>query len=201
MAFPKKGIRKITVYDTLYGYNVTGHDSGISFSIGLLKKDGELLTGYFSYHENRITNFDQKGKPKSWSLHQRIKITPDTIRQIIQYGLDNGWNPFEHKGELRLGNMDQKIDLNLKEETSFPTLKPNQVALNFAKVDTEQLLKTDQTLYEGEGEIYHVFDSLEIAKDYARERIKEDPSIECWIMTAKDKAIYYISSTEEKEFE
>ncbi len=201
MAFPKKGLKKITVDDIKYGYNITGNDGWISFSIGLLEKNGEILTGSFSYHENRITNFDKEGKSKSWSLYQRIKITPDTIRQVIKYGLNSGWNPFENTGQMRLGDMDDKIDLNLKDERRFPELKQNQVAMNFAKVDTGHVLKINKDLYTGEGEIYQVFDSLKTAKNYAKEKTNEDSSIECWIMTEKNKAIFYINSSEEKELQ
>jgi len=201
MAFPKKGLRKITVDDTKYAYSITGNDDYISLSIGLLEKNGEILKGSFSYNENRITNFGKDGKPTSWSLYQRIKVTPDTIRQVIRYSLDNGWNPFQNKGEFWLYDVDNKVDLNLKEETKFPELKQRQVALNFAEADTGHVLTTDKEPYTGEGEIYQVFGSLPIAKDYARDRVKEDSSIECWIMTEKNKAIFYISSAEEKEFE
>ena len=201
MAFPNKGLRKIVVNGNRYGYNVTGNDGWISFSIGLLEKNGQILIGDFSYNENTVTNFDKDGKPESWSAKQGIKITPDMIRQVIEYGLGKGWNPLENKGQFELGNMDEKIDLNLKKEIKFPELKPNQVALNFAKLATGHVLKINKELYIGEGEIYQVFDSLEIAKDYAKNMINEDSSIECWIMNAKDKAIFYISAMVEKEFE
>jgi len=200
MAFPKKGLRKITVDGVKYGYNVTGNDGWISFSIGLLDKNGEILTGAFSYNEHTITNFEKNGKIRSWSVYQRIKITPNTIRQVIEYGLNNGWNPQKNKGQIRLGNMDDKIELNLKEETKFPNLKSNQVVLNFAKVKTGHVLNLNMDLYLGEGEIYHVFDSLEEAIKFAKEKINEDSEIEGWIMTEKDKAVKYINSVEEKEF-
>mgnify|MGYP000152979684 FL=1 len=47
MAFPKKGLRKITVDDTKYAYSITGNDDYISLSIGLLEKNGEILKGSF----------------------------------------------------------------------------------------------------------------------------------------------------------
>ncbi len=200
MAFPKKGLRKITVDGIKYGYSVTGNDGWISFSVGLLEKNGEILTGAFSYHPNSITNFEKNGKVKYWIGYQRIKITPNTIRQVIEYGLKNGWNPQKNKGQLQLGNIDDKIELNLKEETKFPTLKTNQVALNFLKLGTNQVLNINMELYSGEGEIYHVFDSIEDARKFARNKIKENSEIECWIISEKNKAIGYISSIEEEEF-
>jgi hypothetical protein len=200
MAFPKKGLRKIVVADTKYGYNITGNDDFISFSIGLLEMDGEIITGSFNYHSNYITNFSKDGKPRSWSLFQRIKITPKTIKLIIEYGLRNGWDPKNKKGQLKLGYLDEKLNLNLKQETPFPELNRTQVALNFAKLDTGHLLKVNKELYQGEGEIYQVFDSFQIAKEYTVKIIQEDPSIECWVMNEKNNAIFYLSSIEEKDF-
>lgn len=200
MAFPKKGLRKITVNGVKYGYNVTGNDGWISFSVGLLDKNGEILTGAFSYNEHTITNFEKSGEIKSWSLYQRIKITPDTIRQVIEYGLNKGWNPQKNKGQIRFGNMDDKIKLNLKEETKFPDLESEQVALYFAKVKTGHVLNLNMELYLGEGFIYHVFDSIGRANKFAKNKINEDPEIECWIMTEKNKTVKYINSFEEKEF-
>ena len=200
MAFPKKGLRKITVNGIQYGYNVTGNDGWISFSIGLLNENGELLTGSFSYNENTITNFEKSGEIRSWSIYQRIRITPDTIRQVIEFGLKNGWNPQKNKGQIRLGNMDDKIKLNLKEETKFPDLEPNQIALYFTNLKTGQKLNLNMEVYLGEGEIYHVFNSSEEANAFAKNRIKEFPVVECWMMTEKNKVIKYLNSIEEKEF-
>ena len=178
MAFPKKGLRKITVDGIRYAYNITGNDGWISFSIGMLNENGELLTGALNYNENMVTNFAKNGKPESWSLYQRIKVTPNTIRQVIEYGLKKGWNPKTNKGQMALGNMDDKIDLNLKEATTFPKLNDNQVAVNLIKMKTGHLLKLDKELYIGEGEIYHVFDSVEIAKEFAKKSIEEDSEID-----------------------
>jgi hypothetical protein len=198
VAFPKKGIRKITVGGTQYGYHVTGNDDWIGFSIGLLEENGEILTGSFSYHSNSITNFQKDGKVKSWSGYQRVKITPDTIRQVIIYALQNGWDPGKNKGQKELGNMDDKIDLNLKEATAFPKLIHHQVALRYTQKYTGHLLKSDKALYLGEGDMYQVFHSMHEAKEFARIAVQEDLEIECWIMTARDKAVFYINSVEER---
>ena len=88
----------------------------------------------------------------------------------------------------------------MKEETRFPNLKPNQVALNFAKVKTGQVLNLNMELYLGEGEVYHVLDSIEEAIKFAKEKINEDSEREAWIMTEKNKTVKYINSVEEKEF-
>lgn len=115
MAFPKKGLKKITVDGVRYGYVVSGNDGWIDFYIGLLESNGEILTGKFSYHSISIPIFEGKDKFSGWSLHQRIRITPKTIRQVIEYGLKNGWRPHEKTGQMELGDMDDRIALNLEE--------------------------------------------------------------------------------------
>lgn len=200
MAFPKKGMRKITVNDVKYAYNITGNDDFISYSIGLLDKNGQILTGTFSYNSNIVTHFERNGIIKSWSIHQRITITPKTICQVIKYGLKNGWNPTLNKGQLNLGNIEDQIELNLNEITLFPVLKNKQVAVSLAKTKTGQVLRTDKELYLGEGEIYSTFDTVEEAKKYANKIVCENEDIECWILTDKDKAVHYISKSEKKEF-
>ncbi|HAA20495.1 MAG TPA: hypothetical protein DCR93_05940 [Cytophagales bacterium] len=201
MAFPKKGLRKIVVYGQKFGYRVTGNDGFISFSIGLLRKNGQILTGTFSYHENLVKNFDITGKPKSWQVFQRIKATPDTIRQVIEYGLGQGWDPHTKTGEFSLGKVDDNILLNLNKEIVFPELTLNQVALCFAKVGTGHVLTVAKAPFRGVGEVYQVFDSLSLAMDFAREQVKAHPEIECWISSEKDKATYYVSAQEEKSLE
>jgi hypothetical protein len=196
MAFPKKGLRKITVDGVKYGYKVTGNDGWIGFSIGLRKENGQLLTGSFSYNSNRVTNFEKNGTISSWSLFQRIKITPDTVRQVIEYGLKNGWDP-QSKGQLNLGNMDDKVGLNLKKETPFPDpiaigLEAGQVVLFFTEAKTGITLKPNKKWYLGEGEIYHVFDSLEEGKEFAREAVRADSEVECTILAARDKAVFFV---------
>lgn len=193
MAFPKKGLRKITVNGTRYAYRVTGNDGFIGITIGLLNKEGQLLTGTFSYHANKITNFNRECSVNSWTHYQRIKITPDTIRQVIECALKEGWNPEIEKGQFFLKNIDEKIDLNLKEETKFPQLNDCQVAVSFASVEKGKLLNLSDEIYVGVGDIYHVIDTIEEAKIFAKEKIQGNPDLECWIIIEKDKAICYLN--------
>ncbi len=200
MSFPKKGLRKITVDEIKYAYRITGNDMFINFAIGLLTQNGQLLIGDFSYYENRFPQFDKNGKINCWHVYPRIEITPKTIRQVIAYGLKNGWKPKEKSGAFRLKNVGDEIELNLKEAISFPELEPTQFALNLAMIKTGQMLDLNKELYLGEGEIYHILESLEQAKAFARKSTQENSEIEAWILTEKEKAIMYISSSEEKEF-
>ncbi|GEM_PF-3527486 len=88
----------------------------------------------------------------------------------------------------------------MKEEIKFPKLEPNQVALFLAKLKTGHILNLDKELRLGKGEIFHIFNSLEEAKEFARKIIQENSEIESGIFTKKDKLIFYINSFEEKEF-
>ena len=96
--------------------------------------------------------------------------------------------------------MDSKIQLNLKSKTEFPNLKDNQVALTLAEMTSGQLLNTDKNMYLGEDHLYHIFDSLEDAKEFAKTTIVNNPKLESWIMTHKDTAIFYLNKNEEKNF-
>jgi hypothetical protein len=115
MAFPKKGLRKITVDGVKYGYVVSGNDGWIDFHIGLVERNGEILTGKFSYHSIKIPNDGSTEESQNWAWRQRMKLTPKTIRQIIEYGLKNGWNPHEKTGLMDLRDMDDQIELNFEE--------------------------------------------------------------------------------------
>jgi hypothetical protein len=124
MAFPKKGLRKITVDGVKYGYHVTGNDGFISIAIELFGTAGEILTCYLDYHATMTTNYREDGTIRSWSAFQRTTITPDTIRQIIVLGLQDGWNPNLNRGQKHLGSIDDKINLKLKTAPSSPELQP-----------------------------------------------------------------------------
>ncbi|MGK0364938.1 MAG: hypothetical protein ACI85O_001998 [Saprospiraceae bacterium] len=126
MAFPKKGLRKIIVDEIEYGYVITGNDGYIDFAIELLNENGEILTGTFSYNENRVANLKKNGEVISWSGHQRIKITPNTIRQLIEYGLKNEWNPQKNQGQVRLGYMDDRIEFEIRSHCDLePIIEEN----------------------------------------------------------------------------
>lgn len=113
MAFPKKGLRKITVDGVKYGYVVSGNDGWIDFYIGLLERNGEILTGKFSYHSIEMPDDESDVASPDW--RQTIQITPKTIMKIIEYGLKNGWDPHEKTGLMNLRDMDEKVELNLGE--------------------------------------------------------------------------------------
>lgn len=94
MALPKKGIRKINVNGEDYSWIASGNDDFI-----------QLLT-QFDYHSIKSTTDN--------SLKQRLIITPNIVRQVIDYGLKQGWTPEKRANDLCLGFLDNKIDIKLK---------------------------------------------------------------------------------------
>jgi hypothetical protein len=200
MAIPKKGLRKISVGNSTYGWNASGNDGWINLSIGLLDHSGQLLTASFGYHHNAIENFNKDGTVKSWSIKQRFVITSGIVKQVIEYGLLKGWRPQEKGSQFNLGYLDEMIDLKLKSKITYPDLSKEQVTLNFADLKSGETLNTRKAEYTEGDDIYLVVDSLMKAKELAVEAIASDQRIECWIKTGKETPIYYISINEEKEF-
>ena len=199
MTLPKKGFRTIVVNETKYAYKVIG-DYHIDFIIGLWGENGQVLTGSFHYNSNQVAFFNNNGKIEGMSLYQKVKVTPKTIRQLIEYGLKKGWKPKENKKSFHLGVVDKETELNVKQPIQFPKLKEGQVALIHALLQTGHVLKIDKQLYLGVGEIHLVFETLEEAKDYARKTVKENAEIECCIMSKKDTPLFYVGTQEERDY-
>jgi len=198
MTLPKKGFRPITVNDTLYKYKVTGEDGGIRFIIGLPNINGQVLIGHISYHSNYVSNFNEEGIAKSWNLYQRTIVTPRTIREVILYGLDNNWKPEEQLKQMFIHDLDDKINLQLKKITQFPELQKEEVTVVFESLNKR--LNTDFTLYNGEGNIYHKFDNIQLAQKFSESKIKEDDNLSCWILNDFNKALMFISKKNTIEF-
>ncbi|MBC8111863.1 MAG: hypothetical protein H7Y04_12450 [Verrucomicrobia bacterium] len=113
MALPKKGLRKITVNNIRYGWSATGQDGGIGLSIIPLHHESQILIATFGYHSKEKA-YQMKDGSIAFSDKQQFIITPFIVRQVIEYGLNSGWNPEKGKSIINLGSMDDKIDLNLK---------------------------------------------------------------------------------------
>jgi hypothetical protein len=203
MAFPKKkkGLRKITVDGIIYGYRTQGTDWGILFSIALFDKEGGSLIGGLPYNGYTVTDFSKKdGSAKSWNVFHRTKITPFIIRQAIEKGLRNGWDTFDKESKIDLGNLDGIIDSNLEPAKGFPKLNLDQVAIYSRNVENRQVLNLNMERYRDGDDLYCTFDSLQEAKNFAQLEVTKNSEIECWIVSEKDKALYYINSTEEKAY-
>lgn len=109
MALPKKGLRKITIYDKVYGWSATGNDGWISLSIALLEGNGQLLTAQFDYHHKEISIHTTADGTTITDVQRQLIITPHIVKQVIEYALQQGWTPAEKKPQMNLGDMDDKI--------------------------------------------------------------------------------------------
>jgi hypothetical protein len=97
-----------------------------------------------------------------------------------------------------------KIDLeninvnNLKTKyiNSFPKIKGNQIVLLKAEASTGIVLNknfTRNSLYDRDGQIYTVFENIDLAKKYIDEKIKIHANTE-YIIYGKDETVLYCSN-------
>ncbi|RDH43040.1 hypothetical protein [Zooshikella ganghwensis] len=121
--FNKKNKRKITVDGKVYYWSATGDDGWINLYIMSDTPSSPKLICYFHYHQDE-TEFDHDGL-KGVTLTNQFVITPYTVKQAIEYGLSQGWEPFKRGKDLRLGHIDDYIDLRLdkNKENSVPSEK------------------------------------------------------------------------------
>jgi hypothetical protein len=201
MALPKKGIRKITVNGSKFGWNANGNDGWIDLYVGSLDDNGQLLTASFRYHHNTFEKFDKNnGEVTSYGIKQRFVITSGIVKQVIELGLLKGWKPKEKGKQLNLGYLDEVIKLNLRSGITFPTLQGSQVALNFVKAIDGEYLNISMDEYMEGDDVYLIFDSLNDAKEFAVNIINAHPEIECWIKPEREKAVFFVNVNEQKEF-
>jgi hypothetical protein len=113
MTLPSKGLRKILVDDMRYAWSATGNDGRIGLTIAPLEGDGQILRTSFGYHSKLIRKIVKSDGSSIENYRQQFVITPFIVRQVIEYGLDNGWHPSKKGKQIYIENMDEKIDLNI----------------------------------------------------------------------------------------
>ncbi|RAJ77275.1 hypothetical protein CLV59_10741 [Chitinophaga dinghuensis] len=113
MTLPKKGLRNITVERRKYAYSVTGTDGGLSLSIIPRSRQDNLLTAAFDYHSVPKNSKVLPNRISITSHLEGLTITGYVVRQVILYALATGWDPQLKGGLMRLGRLDDKIDLRL----------------------------------------------------------------------------------------
>lgn len=210
MARAKKGLRKINVDGIVYGYKIKYDDSyyiGVDVSIGLLDNNQGLLMAFFDTcnERNRVPNFRNDGSFYNWFNYQKVIVTPKIIRQIIKLGLAQNWNPQSGKS-LRLGSLNDQIEGLFLPEIAFPTIKENEVVLNFTKKideDHHTPVKINLETFHGRDGLYKVFETLEKARTFALNTLSSNSSadIRAWIKTAETTVIYYADSKGETHLE
>lgn len=90
MAFSKKGARSISVNNKNYYWVVKG-DISIALSVMSEKSGTQVLH----------CNFDYIYKTEQGIEGEQLAVTPLIVRQVIEYCLENGWNPDDAGSALR----------------------------------------------------------------------------------------------------
>ena len=99
----------------------------------------------------------------------------------------------ENEFALYLVYSDENEELCILKQ-KFPLLTRNQVAISRADVMTGHVFDKDFNLYSNSkgGEIYSVFDSLNLAKQYIAEQKMLHEKIEFWVYGKTQEVILYI---------
>jgi len=107
MSFPKNKSRKITIDNHKYLWIARGnsdYDKCVNLSIMSAENNGQKLFAQF--------NYDTIDKNSNEFVNPFI-VTPFVVRQTIIYGLKNGYNPQEKGKDLNLGNLSDKLDIEI----------------------------------------------------------------------------------------
>jgi len=111
MAFTRKNKRRIIVDGYLLYWSATGDDGRINLSImSDFEKSGKVFAS-FDYHQIPVTRIINGYEYTE--LTDQFIITPYIVRQVVQLALAQDWKPLEKCDNLRLGQVDERIDLRL----------------------------------------------------------------------------------------
>lgn len=83
-------------------------------------------------------------------------------------------------------------------------LKRNQFAVSKAEFTTGIVLKNDGLYFksgDNQNDIYTIFETFDLAKDFAIKEIQQNPEIECWIKNARLETVFFIDKNGERSFE
>ena len=124
MAISKKGKRKITVGKDVFYWISDFQTDILRLTVMTEEKSNSRLICDFEY-KNFWLYFKeivqgQDIKIPSWNL------SPKIVRQVINYGITNGWRPFEKGKEFVIKNIESKI--NIKESDSISENQTNIVS-------------------------------------------------------------------------
>jgi predicted transcriptional regulator len=85
----------------------------------------------------------------------------------------------------------------------IPSLNETQFAVGKAEYATGIVLRNDGSIFQtGEdlNKMYEIFESCEEAKEFALQKIKVNPGIECWIVNSKGNHIITYDKDGERKF-
>jgi hypothetical protein len=101
MAFPKNKSRRIIVNDHAYRWMVKAYYKTIRLSVISETHNGQRLFAIFQQTIN--------GKSATKYSYPFI-VTPQHVRNVIVYALENGYQPESQGKDLELGDVTHKID-------------------------------------------------------------------------------------------
>ena len=111
MTFPRSKRRTIVVDGHSISWVASGDSGFIQLRLMLTVGAGQRLSCQFGYHQRLNSVLDREGQMAT----DQFVVTPYIVRQVASFGFANGWRPLETGRELRLGFMDDKVDLRLGE--------------------------------------------------------------------------------------
>ena len=103
MSLPKKGSRIIKVGNIDYRWMASGNDGWIDLYIESEAANGQPLKVKFEYYHKEVKKID------GVALKQQFIVTPDIVRQTIELGMKEGWEPNKAVKPLDLHHIDDKI--------------------------------------------------------------------------------------------
>jgi hypothetical protein len=127
MAISKKGKRTITVGKDVFYWLHKFEEDSLRLIVMTQEKTNSKLICDFSYRNlniyfRELVKGDDFYKDKGLWITEGV-LTPWVVRQVIDYGLENGWSPFEKGKEFSVKDIEQKLDINFWTETTSKTRK------------------------------------------------------------------------------
>lgn len=98
MTLPKKTSKIITINNIKYSWMASGNDDIIYLIICLKESPGQKLLASFNYvniFENDIVE---------------VQIISSIVKQVIEYAINKGWNPYKKGKEFNIGTMNDLIN-------------------------------------------------------------------------------------------
>jgi hypothetical protein len=103
MAISKKGKRKITVGKDIFYW--------------IYKFQKEILRLTIMIEDKTLSRLIYNFNCKDYWLYPDIRVwdfSPNIVRQAIEYGLKNGWNPAEKGKDFIINEVGESFDLTFK---------------------------------------------------------------------------------------
>lgn len=127
MAISKKSKRKITVGKDVFYWISDFQKDILRLTVMTEEKSNSRLICDFSYKNLNIYFWELVKNDDSYKdiglwITEGV-LTPWVVRQIIDYGIANGWKPFEKGKDFIVKDIEANLDINFWTETTSETRK------------------------------------------------------------------------------